>query len=322
MSHHPILERYRWFDRQIRDNRFPNAKTLAERFELSRKQTQRDIEFLRNRLNAPLVYEPAKRGYRYSDDSFQLPPLYATERQLLTLLMARHLLKTGGGRLERDIGFFADSLFYAVADRRITPARLDRLFSASWSGNAPAEAEIFRPVLSALTQERTLQIRYSSPASEDCTERVVEPHHLQYYQGSWLLLAWCRTASDWRKFYLSRMESASILKDAFAPRSSEDWRQHIEGAFGIYQTGVIRQVRLRFRPARAKWIREQYWHENQRMTLLPNGSLELSLPVADFREIRLRVLQYGADVEVLEPEELRDMIKEEIGRMAELYRKK
>ncbi len=320
MAHHPILERYLWFDDQIRRDRRPNAAHLAERFELCRKTAQRDIAFLRDRLDAPLEYDRTRRGYRYGDGTFRLPPLYATERQLLALLMARHLLKTGGGRLDRDLGKFAESLLSAVADRRLSTARLDRLFSASWSGNSPAEETVFRAVLTALTQDRLLDILYTSPRTGETTERVVEPHHLQHYQGSWVLLAWCRRAADWRKFFLSRMEHAHVLADGFAPRPQNVWKPHLEGAYGIFQGGKTIPVRLRFCAERARWIRLQDWHEKQRLVPLPDGRLELFLLVADLREIRLKVLQFGADVEVLEPEELRESICEEIGKMGRLYR--
>jgi len=73
MAHHPILERYLWFDGQIRRGRCPNAADLARQFELCRKTAQRDIAFLRDRLDAPLEYNPARRGYRYSDNAFTFP---------------------------------------------------------------------------------------------------------------------------------------------------------------------------------------------------------------------------------------------------------
>lgn len=319
MAHHPILERYLWFDEQIRRERCPNAAHLAERFELCRKTAQRDIAFLRDRLDAPLEYDPVRRGYRYGKDAFRLPPLHATERQLLALLMARHLLKTGGGHLDRDLGKFAETLLSAVADRRLSPTRLDRLFSAAWSGNSPAAETVFRAVLTALTQDRLLDILYTSPRTGEKTERTVEPHHLQHYQGSWVLLAWCRRAGDWRKFFLSRMEHARVLADGFAPRPQNAWRPNLEGAYGIFQGGKTIPVRLRFCAERARWIRLQNWHEKQRLIPLPDGRLELHLPVVDLREIRLKVLQFGADVEVLEPEELRESIREEIGKMGGLY---
>ncbi len=319
MAHHPILERYVWFDGQIRKGRYPSAERLAERFELCRKTAQRDIAFLRDRLDAPLEYDPVRRGYRYGDGAFRLPPLYATERQMLALLMARRLIQTGGGRLDRDLEKFAETLLSTVADRRLSPARIDHLFSASWSGNSPAAETVFRAVLSALTQEHLLKILYTSPRTNERTERTVEPHHLQHYQGSWVLLAWCRKAGDWRKFFVSRMEQAHTLPEGFTPRARDDWRPHLEGAYGIFQGKKAFPVRLRFCAERARWIRLQQWHEKQKIVFLPDGCLEMHLPVADLREIRLKVLQFGADVEVLEPAELRESIRAEIEKMAGLY---
>ncbi len=319
MAHHLILERYRWFDGQIRRGRYPNAGDLARHFELCRKTAQRDIEFLRDRLNAPLEYDPARCGYRYSDDAFTLPPLYATERQLLALLMARRLLQAGGGRLDRDLESFADTLLSAIADRRLSKERLDHLFSAVWTGNSPAAEPVFRTVLSALTQERLLRILYTSPRTNERTDRTVEPHHLQHYQGSWVLLAWCRRAGNWRKFFLSRMEQATALPERFTPRPREAWKSQLEGAYGIFQGKESFPVRLRFCAERARWIRLQKWHEKQRTVVLPDGCLELHLPVTDLREIRLKVLQFGADVEVLEPAELRESIRAEIEKMSAIY---
>lgn len=274
---------------------------------------------MRDRLDAPLAYHNTRRGYYYRDDSFRLPPLFATERQLVALLLARQLLKTDGSRLDRDLGKFAETLLGSIADRRLSPRRLDDLFSAIWSGHAPASPNIFKSVLRALTQEKILTFDYKSPAAGEYNRRTAEPHHLQYYQGSWFLLAWCFKAQDWRKFYLSRMGNASITNDIFTPRPKTEWQHHLEGAFGIYQGSDHIRVRLKFSASRAPWIQEQKWHEKQEMKLLSDGALELTLPVADLREIHLRVLQYGPDVEVIEPEELREMIKEDIGRMMELY---
>jgi len=319
MAQHPILERYLWFDTQIRKGQYPNAERLAERFELCRKTAQRDIAFLRDRLDAPLEYDPAQHGYRYTEDAYRLPPLHATENQLLALLLSRHLLRAGGGHLDCDLEAFTATLFSAVADRRLSPARLDDLFSAVWSGHSPVEETIFRPVLATLTQNRLLVIRYRSPRAPGMTERTVEPHHLQHYSGSWVLLAWCRKAKAWRKFYLSRMETAQPSPETFAPRPPESWRPQLEGAYGIFQGNRIVRVRLRFCAERARWIRNQLWHEKQRIVPLPDGGLELHLPVADLREIRLKVLQFGADVEVLEPDALREWIRGEIARMSELY---
>ena len=54
MGGHLTFERYYWFDNQVRKNRHPNAHTVAEQFEISSKTAQRSIDFMRERLGAPL----------------------------------------------------------------------------------------------------------------------------------------------------------------------------------------------------------------------------------------------------------------------------
>jgi hypothetical protein len=69
MAVFPQLERFVWFDSQLKDRRFPNASHLAQQFEVSHKTAQRDITRLRDRLRAPIEYDPVHKGYYYTDDS-------------------------------------------------------------------------------------------------------------------------------------------------------------------------------------------------------------------------------------------------------------
>lgn len=87
-----VFERFVWLDRQVRQKRFPNARKLAEQFELSRKTAQRNIDFMRDRLIAPLEYNPSKKGYYYLDETFELPHFLATQEEVLSVLLARNLL--------------------------------------------------------------------------------------------------------------------------------------------------------------------------------------------------------------------------------------
>jgi predicted DNA-binding transcriptional regulator YafY len=56
-----IYERFVWFDNQVRAKKGPNTTTLAEQFEISTKTAQRDIDFMRDRLNCPLQYDPGEK---------------------------------------------------------------------------------------------------------------------------------------------------------------------------------------------------------------------------------------------------------------------
>lgn len=75
------MHRIHWFDEQIRSGRFPNSGGLAQQFEISRRQAQRDIEYMMNTLRAPLMYVAKYRGYCYEDQTFRLPHLYMTDEE-------------------------------------------------------------------------------------------------------------------------------------------------------------------------------------------------------------------------------------------------
>ncbi len=64
--------RIQWFHKKILDESYPNAMRLSERFGISHRQAQRDVDFLARNLGAPLVYDAEHRGYRYSE-AFSLP---------------------------------------------------------------------------------------------------------------------------------------------------------------------------------------------------------------------------------------------------------
>jgi predicted DNA-binding transcriptional regulator YafY len=76
------FERYRWFHAMIASGQFPNAVKLAAEFSISSRQAQRDLEFMSERLRAPLRYNPGRRGYDYENGCYELPPVWLTEEEL------------------------------------------------------------------------------------------------------------------------------------------------------------------------------------------------------------------------------------------------
>jgi predicted DNA-binding transcriptional regulator YafY len=320
VAEHLKFERYCWFDRQVREGRYPNATSLAHHFEICNKTAQRTIEFMRDRLGSPLEYDPHHKGYYYTDHSFTLPSCQVTQNELLAILLARNLLaESAGGFISRSIQSFGHKLFAATGEFGLDGHSIDTAFSAIWHSYTPAEGETFRLVAKSLIESRQLSFQYFSPSKNEITIRHVRPAHLQHYMGSWVLLACCIERSDWRQFYLGRMSEVHLTDATFPPMPASDWQNHLHGAFGIFQGGEPQEVVLQFNPYRARWLRHEIWHPDQLMEQQPDGSLILRFVVTDFREVKLRILQYGADVEVIAPEELRDEIRGEIGRMVELY---
>ena len=313
-------ERYIWFDLQIKQERYPNATTLARQFAVSEKTAHRAIDFMRTMLDAPLEYHSGRKGYYYTDSSFSLPAFRVTQEELLAILVGRTLLSgSAGGVISRAITRFGHKLFTMTGGVGFTEEFIDQVFSATWHGYSPGQAETFQLLVEALLNRRSVFFRYRSPQDDSITRRTVHPHHLQHYMGSWVLLAWCTLRNQWRRFYLARMEAAAVSRETFPLRPAEEWQHLLNDAFGLFQAAETFPVTLRFTPDQARWIREQHWHPNQEMVFEGDGSLRLSLPMADLREIKQKVMQFGAGVEVLAPLQLRNEIREEIAAMRKKY---
>lgn len=79
------LHRIQWIDTQIRMSMYPNTRKLSVEFEISRTQAQRDFEYLRDSLGAPLVYCATNRGYYYTDEKYVIPGPYLSKYHIAIL---------------------------------------------------------------------------------------------------------------------------------------------------------------------------------------------------------------------------------------------
>jgi predicted DNA-binding transcriptional regulator YafY len=123
-----------------------------------------------------------------------------------------------------------------------------------------------------------------------------------------------------RNFALSRIRNITLAdENLILPGDLPELKEYTRQHFGIMQGDNSTEVLLRFNSRISTRIGEQIWHPQQRSTPNPDGSLTLGFPVADFRELVKIILSYGADIEVLQPQELKELVKEEIDRMTKIY---
>jgi predicted DNA-binding transcriptional regulator YafY len=79
------------------------------------------------------------------------------------------------------------------------------------------------------------------------------------------------------------------------------------------------KVKVRISPGWARWVGEKIWHESQKVSKLPDGSLEIIFRVAGLDEIKRWVLSFGPEVAVLEPEKLKEMVRKDLSRNLAQY---
>jgi predicted DNA-binding transcriptional regulator YafY len=337
-------ERYLWFHGRLQAKKYPKIGDLAGKFEISRRQAAREIEFMRLFLGAPIEYSADHGGYFYTDENFQFPGLWVSEEEIVSLVVARRLAAALPDRgLKKKFDLF---LRKVSGDMDLDLLRLEEKVSLKNVRYTRVEPAVFSAVLLALVRERQLAITYTSGYKAKTTQqtapqgdagltartvpqgdagltaRTVDPLHLLVYMGNWHLIAWCHQRRAVRDFLLSRVSQAAMLADPVAsPVRPEEIKEQIEERYGIFFAGPATRVVLRFSPAGARRVRDQVWFPGQESEIRGDGSLVLKFPVADFREIIRDILPFAAEVEVLEPAELRRLIAATVEKMAGIYRK-
>lgn len=312
-------KRIAWFNDQVKAKEYPNASTLAERFGISSKTGDRDIEIMQKDLKCPLKYDKSKKGYYYADDSFSLPMTYLSSDELSSLLLARKLLQDiSGDYVKNELTTILDKISKILSIYGDDISVIDKTFSLQIIGYSPTPEDIFKDVFNACTKKRRISFAYLSPNYDNKTERTVDPYHLLNYMGTWHLLGYCHLREELRDFVLRRMSDLTVLDRQFHIERF-NMQEYLESAFGIFKGDFTDTVTLRFSPHKAKWIEGQIWHKDQTMKKLPDGSLELSFPVATFLEVKMEILKHGSDVVVVEPEELKNIIRAEAEKIAGLY---
>ncbi len=85
------LERLLAIDALIRAGQYPNAHTVAERFEVTERTVYDDHIFLRDQLNAPVATDPQRGGWYYTSENWALPAFITTEGELLAFILSTEL---------------------------------------------------------------------------------------------------------------------------------------------------------------------------------------------------------------------------------------
>jgi predicted DNA-binding transcriptional regulator YafY len=306
------LERIYAFHQKLKTNSFPNATTLIEEFELSRATAHRDISYMRDRLLAPLAFDPGKKGFYYTEDDFALPFEDSPKLLFLMGLLNKMADEAGLGGLPE-----MKKLEKRLAEL-IAPGyeRLMENVLCKWIEVESLSPSIFETIVETVLKNRILEITYRS-AKAQTSKRKLEPQRLINYQGRWYLLAYCLLRHDHRLFHMARIETAASGKKlTTAPHPASE--SLLDEAFGIF-TGKIRyHAEIAFTGTAAELVRRQHWHKQQVIKKQGNGII-LSLPVNDDREITMKILQYGSMAQVLAPDSLREKVRLEIRKMAECY---
>ena len=156
----------------------------------------------------------------------------------------------------------------------------------------------------ARDERRKLEITYCGSAGEP-SRRAVYPHQIIGHENRWYIYAWCEKVAAFRLFRVDRFLEAQVTDARFERRP--DFRP-IERADHLLKASTPLTAQVVFGARIARWLRERYPGGRE----VAGGRYEVTFTVADPAWFVREVLQYGAEAEELEPDSLRQAVREAV----------
>ncbi len=260
-------------DHAIRAGKHPNAASLARELEVCRRTVQRDIEFLRDRLGVPLVYDQERNGYAYSNPDYRLPLLTLTQGELVALFLAERVLQQYRGTpYATDLARAFRKITEGLTDRvTIDLGHLGQAHSFRTTAMTPLDPGLFRDLDAAIQGHRRLALRYWSASREEETNREVDPYHLASIDGQWYLVGYCHLRTEIRMFVPARIRELAATEETFEPPRGFRIDEYLARSFTVLRgtEGVVYRVCLRFTGEAIKYVRERVWHSSQTLSRPP-----------------------------------------------------
>ena len=305
-------ERFYKIELLLRGRGCVSFAALRDELDVSPATLKRDLQYLRDRLGAPIVYDAFENGYRFSGTPerdatgiggprHELPGLWFSENEIHALLTMHQLL----AGLDDD----------GVLARHLQPL-MDKLHGMLGADESEARA---------LMQRRRLHLRYFKRSDRRESEREVSPQRLINYRNTWYLDAWCHASDGLRRFALDAVRDAALLGTKAKHVPIRELEAQLDAGYGIYGGGdaKVKWATLVFAADAAQWVANEEWHPQQQSRWLDGtpgeGRYELRVPYADPTELVMDILRHGDSVHVVADKALAATLARRLHSAAALY---
>ena len=281
------------------------APALAERFEVSRRTINRDIETL-CKAGIPIQTTQGTGGGISIMDGYRMDRTILTSKDMQMILTGLRSLDSVSGS-----GYYSQLMEKIQAGSSDFINGKDSMLIDLSSWYRESLAPKIEIIQDAIGDRRLLTFRYYAPSGE--SERLVEPYYLVFRWSSWYLWCWCCYRKDFRLFKLNRMDNVRKTETAF------ECREMIMPDLSnerIFPGGI--SVKALFSPD-MKWrLVEEFGSE----CFIENddGRLLFSADYTDMENLISWLLTFGDKAEVLEPKEAREKMIYLVQNMTTIYK--
>ncbi len=290
------------------------AADLAEKMAVTKRTIYRDVDFLCAQ-GLPIWQKDGRFGLIRSG---YLTPIHLSFHEAIALMLAGLLLSRTID--EHNPHMVAALQKLATVLPRPFVSHLQRAANRiQGQQRDQSQVDVLEALAEGWATGHKVHLGYRSPRSGKLRQRTFAPYALEPTPSGIYAIGHDDWADDIRTFKLDRLESAAVLPETFAVPDSFDLEAHLASGWRIMAGDQIQEVVLRFTPEVTPHVFERQWHPTQKLEKLADGRCLLRVFVAQPEEMQPFIRSWGAQVEVLAPEWLRDQIAADLHLAAQQY---
>lgn len=296
---------------RLKAGAFPNCRKLAEELEVSTKTIQRDIDFMRDRLNLPIEYDQLHFGFVYTQPVTSFPSIEVSEGEVIALFVAQKALEQyRGTSFEKPLRTAFEKITEGLQDRiGFQWGDVESVISFRGLGTSVADLEMFETVSRAVLESHELAFEYKKLRSPQHEERRIQPYHLGCVENQWYVFGFDLARQQLRTFALPRMRKVRDTRAGFRRPADFSITKHLSESFGVFTGKARHRVRIKFDAFAARLVSERQWHPSQKLKQLKDGEIEWTVTLGGLEEIERWVLSWGSHASVVEPPELKRLVR-------------
>jgi len=264
---------------EINDYLERESELQEDNFTVSKRTFQRDIEDIASLYNVEIEYDFSEKVYRIVSSDISL-------------------------QNERIMEAFDTMNALSMSDKVSQYIQFEPRISQG--------TEYLFGVLHAIKNRRKIEVVYKKYWADEVSIRSLEPYALREYRFRWYILAKDDKDNEIKTFGLDRVQSLEITKLKFAFPKDFSIQEYFKYAYGIIRPNYDKpeEIILSFTHDQGKYIKSQKMHHSQEILVDNENELRIKLLVFPSHDLVMDILSYGENVNVIQPESLKQEILE------------
>lgn len=295
-----------------------SPKEIAQKCGVDVRTTYRDLIALENELGVPVWEHRGKRGI---EPGYMLVPVTFTLPEVMNIFLAARLMARHKQRYDPNMATTFTKLKTAIQ----SPLLKDQIEKTTRWLDRQRQDDRHLFVMATLSKcwvkQRTARIKYRRLGGSQVSERSIDPYFIEpgAEDHASYVIAYCHQKQRVRTFKVERILDIEMTESPYEIPGDFDATKFLDHSWGIYTGGQPQKVRLQFAPEIARLFEEVLWHQTQRIERQMDGSVIMEVRVLINVEFTSWVLSWGANVRVLEPESLREEIRDTARAILRVY---